>query len=401
MKEATKVYFVERIWRGHTITYCKLLTKAFLNEGLAVCLICPQPEEVVLWCEQQGIDHEKLSFYKVSKYEGALHNIGFDTSHGMEYMCPIYEVISADLLRHPSEGCFLYINLADFIFDSPWTVRRISKWLTIPWGGMYLQPLERSLRLWKSRKYRLIKMLWPWLAGRKVDFMTTVDELCLPALEQMTKVPVIHFPEVTDETPPDPGNCLAREIAEFAQGRKVVGFLGYVASWKGAFHFLRMARRFVDRKEEVCFVMCGSLAGSIAEQAVLRSEAEALGGKSGNLFLKWGHVNEGADYNSAMFQCSVYWCLYDGNIYKSNNMTKAAMMNIPVIGNTIGYIADAIREYRVGLIAPSDNEEKMEEVLLKAVREGVPEGRYKDFFNFNSQASLAQVVRRIKSLDFS
>lgn len=268
------------------------------------------------------------------------------------------------------------------------------RWFGYPWSGLYLD----------ARSFRLPGSPIPYTGGlpcpEKVfssPFLKSVAVLDEGVTERMSQVvrgrPVIWFPDIADGKLPagdDPAWGWANKIRAFAQGRPVVCQVGYLQKSKGVQEFLATACD--PRMKHLAFVV----AGTPALHGVGREDLAAL--KRGweeapNLWAHLQTVPEEA-LNALISVSDVVWGAYRDFPNSSNILTKAALLQRPVIVSDAFLMGERVRSYSLGETAQEGNVADLVRCLEKMVEPGyagrwLSRSRHRDYVTAHSTKALS------------
>jgi hypothetical protein len=184
------------------------------------------------------------------------------------------------------------------------------------------------------------------LTASRCASITIHDAGITQRFERRIGKPVILFPEIADDTPPDPHDPLARAIREKAAGRTVVGMIG-LEKRKGTTTLVRLAQQ--APRDQFFFVFAGTLryADFTAEEQSLMKDFFASDPEHCLLHLE--RVEAGARFNSVFCSFDVPFIVYNDFASTSNLVTKAAIFKRYVLATERYIIGEDVRNYHLGL----------------------------------------------------
>lgn len=229
-----------------------------------------------------------------------------------------------------------YAGINDREFDWMHVADRL---LGVPWTGLYMH----------ASALRLPALPWANMHRRMFDVtrcrgVGVLDEGMAGKLAEVCGKPVMPFPDIAVTDGAGGSTPLSRELLKFAAGAPVVGLLGYLEMRKGVLPFLRTAAEM--RGERVCFALAGELA--MPEKGEIAEEFRRLIAKLPNLWHHFNPLKDGADFNGMVTACDVLYAAYLGFPYSSNLLTKAAMVQKPVVVSDGYLMAERVQKYGLG-----------------------------------------------------
>ncbi|MBW4496551.1 MAG: glycosyltransferase family 1 protein [Oscillatoria princeps RMCB-10] len=327
------IALVDSVWTGHHPTYFKLFAKTLLELGYEVMAFCPEPGELSEWIARHAGDlvaqlHTfKLSEPEASRFPISRFRVTLSALARWRYVRDAIEKASSQLKKEPDLVFFAYIDsywgyfithhLVDFIFH-------------YRWSGLYFRP--RHLRL----KYRFLSLrrcflyLDAILKSPRCCSVGVLDEGIAHKLQdKIGNKPVIVFPDIADESPPDKNFTIAQQIRNKAGNRKIIGLLGFLQKTKGILTLLEVSQKAVE--EEWFFVFAGQLAErSFLPQELMRIQT-LVSQNPPNCFFHFERIPDEPQVNSLISECDVLFAAYENFPHSSNILTKAAIFKKPVI----------------------------------------------------------------------
>jgi glycosyltransferase involved in cell wall biosynthesis len=170
----------------------------------------------------------------------------------------------------------------------------------------------------------------------------------------MTGRPVIVFPDPTNGAIGGLGSSLAEKLRRFAGGSPVVGCLGHLQPTKGATTLARVA--LDERYRRFCFAFIGTVTWarySAADQEMLAS----VGERSPNSFAHFFRPDTEEAFNDVFRVCDLIYAAYIDFPHSSNILTKATVLERPVVVSDGYLMAERVRQYRLGEVVPENDPE--------------------------------------------
>ena len=176
--------------------------------------------------------------------------------------------------------------------------------------------------------------------------------------------PVVVFPDLADESAPAPDG-VARRLKEFAAGRPLVGALGHLQPTKGVTTLAQVALDPANR--DLAFAFVGELMLGVFSPEE-RQLIDQLQGAP-NVFTHFERVPDGPDFNALVQSCDILFAAYTNFPNSSNLLTKAALLERPVIVSDGYLMAERTREYGLGEVIP-EGDAKALAVAIRALCDG-------------------------------
>jgi glycosyltransferase involved in cell wall biosynthesis len=404
------IALADPLWIGHRETYCREFVRSLDRLGADIIALCPEPAKL-----------EALPLASAHLHTGVLTEPARLPFLKRLHQDPINTHLRWRRLSHALQAAEKQAGRrADFLF-LPWldSYLRASMHgklalarMPTPWAGLYFQP------------YHLAEMNPPHgappllRAAAKGDALlrspscravATLDETIRPALEQVSRKPVLLFPDITDETAPDKNTPFAKRIREKANGRKVIGLIG-MEPRKGVVTLLKAAD--VARAQgqpwlfvvagKSCFPMYSETERRFIEEHIARSRA---GAPDGNVLFpeEFDAIPDGAAYNGVMDSFDVLFVAYHDFLGSSNVLTKSSILKKPVVSTDLGCMAHRTKAYDLGLTIPQGDAAAccaaIERVLQGVRWDGQPlRPRHADYHAGHSRAALDQSMNQVIGL---
>jgi len=386
------VTLVERYWRGHIPTYCKSVTTALLSLGCRVAVICPYPDEVYQHLTDVNNAGSHLECIPIEEFNGPLTSSLFRTAEANDYLSPVRTALKLRSGEFQRDD-LVYLNTADLFFSSPLSLFACRRVLGSNWAGMYMQPFIRTEKVYVRRKTKLQRALLRWCPWPRFTAITTLDEGVAQHLSELFKCPVVLVPDMTDESAPRVQGDDEMALRSLADGRRLIGFFGNVAKWKGVLQFLSVARMLDP--EKYAFAIGGPVDDPNLKNHLYAEFKQAK--KEGiRIWTRLERINDGAEYNSLVAACDLIWTVYPGHYHSSNTLTKAAMLERPVICGEHGVMGERVSSYNLGGTASAENVHEIAFQIESILQSGDnTTRRYGEYFTKHSQIQLIESIKEI------
>lgn len=354
------IFLVDYHYGGHHLTYLKLLSKVLLEMGYQVVALSLEPEKLQRWVEVQSpnyIDHF-LSF-PVSKPEDSLSTwskllksplITFFRWHYISQT--IRNLINQnqlkpDLVFFSWLDDFLSRNLPTFLIDNIFPY---------PWSGLCLKPFKLDKNL--SDSYRYHRQHFRLIQANHCQGMCFLNEDVTQDLQSISSRPILPFPDIADDSPPDLRFEVVEQILQKARGRKIIAAVGSLNIRKGILTLLEVAKR--SRHQDWFFVFAGSLPQGIFQndsfQAAMPRAFEPLrvayNERPDNCFFYFNFLPDESSLNGVIATADILFAAYEGFPFSSNILTKAAIFKKPVIVSQGYVMSQRVETFNLGLTIP-------------------------------------------------
>jgi glycosyltransferase involved in cell wall biosynthesis len=389
------IALIDTLWGGHHQTYLKLFSRTLLELGHKVMVFCPHPEEISEWVafnrpslaarlhtfvlrepdpSQFPIPRLRLTFNALARWRSAAAAI---------------QDASRQLGTSPDLVFFAYIDLQLWPYLAH---RAIEKIFPYNWSGLYFQPSHLRVRLQLLPIRRGIFNPDGVLKSSRSRSIAVLDEGIAKKLQtRIDDKPVIIFPDIADESPPDPDYNIAQQIIEKAGGRKIVGLLGSIGKRKGILTLLDMAQK--SAKENWLFVF----AGQLDESAFLPEDIEKIRSiikqKYHNCFFYFDYIPDGPKFNALVNVCDVLFTAYNNFPHSSNILTKAAIFKKAVIVSQGYCMEERVDKFGLGLSIKEGDVQGGIEALQRLCNHSLTEAtkikpNFEDYCHQHSQQQL-------------
>lgn len=375
-----------------------------------VWAFCPQPQEVVEWINEY-VDKSLLSHL----YCKSMAEIWESRSnYGSNFFSQGFSALMLWFLikKSISRLCDLRNKTPHFVFlpklDS-WLSGMIQPFLLdrlfqFAWSGIYFHPLHfRGLVSPKNLiKKQLRKVLFEdgflspdiTLLSKTCIAISVLDENIADILHKKVKKPVLHFPDITDETPPDMNWEVALDIQKKANGRKIIGLLGGLDRRKGIFTLYEIAKQ--SSRDNLFFLFAGKVEyGGAQSDIEAFNEMRSSSNTNNNIYCYFQRIPDGSKFNSLVNICDIIFASYENFPYSSNLLTKAALFRKPVIVTKGALLEERIMKYHTGVSIPQNDVSagiKAIEILLDNF-DAKQSPRYDEYFQLHSQKRLKDIFK--------
>jgi glycosyltransferase involved in cell wall biosynthesis len=339
---------------GHHLTYIQLFTQILLQLNYRVLVLCPNPNQVYeLVLETMPIYISQL--YVDYLTEGDKPNINIK---GMSSLYPTFSrwflttrAITKAKKKFNIKPDLVLLNWLDgliYLGDSGLVCQLfyILVELLFPykWVGVLFHSYS-ELVAQNPEIYRILR-------SKKCQAIAVLNEHNLIKLSNLNKKIVI-FPDVADDTSPDPNYEVSKEIKHQANSRKIIGLLGHLEKRKGILSLIEIAKRSVNKPWFFFF------AGVFKEESFSPNEiniiTDFIKSNPSNCFFHLKRIPYESQFNALIQQCDLVYVVYDNFPSSSNLLTKAAIFSKPVLVAK-GYCMESrVKEFNLGVCVDSSN----------------------------------------------
>lgn len=355
------IVIVDWSWVGHHPIYVKAILKILLEAGYQVSVLCPDPEEITSWVNQNKLP--EAGRFKAHYFADPeliwLWNI-LPAKLGY-VLSPLMRWFHVSMSMRKINASSNKPNLVFFAWlDSYLTgylPGRLIDWLfPYVWTGLYFHP--KHLRVSRGdKKFRKGRFAPPenfMAKSRWVSSIAVLDAGIASALRSgMQGKRVVVFPDFTDELPPANDFHLTEEILAKAKGRKIIGLLGSLELRKGLMTLLRMAQQPAAR--DWYFIFAGELAEQTFSGHELKEIKSFFDVPRDNCLAFFQRIPEDSQFNALVNVCDVIFAAYQRFYHSSNIVTKAAAFGKPIIVSAGGYMEEVVKQYDLGEVIPAED----------------------------------------------
>lgn len=390
-------------WGGHHPTYLREFASSLLRLGARVILLCRHPGEIIDALPDEAsrarvtpvdFEHPNHGFFSKTRDHDPLSTMSRWLATGKA----VHEAEKAlgkrvDLVFFPYLDS--YIRFAPFPKLPTLALGR-------PWSGLYfrnahLEPGHPGASTWWKRAAKGDRIL----EARDCRCICVLDERFNDHLQGITRHPVLAFPDMTDESPPQGTNDASREILAKAAGRKIIGLIA-MEKRKGLLTLLRAAAIARRLGEPWYFVATGPFARvTFTEEDIAFCEETARACASGeidnlHLDLNGARIQDGVPYNTLFSTFDVVWAAYEDFEGSSNALTKAAVFRKPLVATTGQCVGARVEKHQLGRVFPQGDPAAAVEAIRGTIERRAADGStlhpaFEDYQRLHSRARLDEI----------
>ena len=351
---------------GHNLTYARNYSRTLLQMGYRVLGLAPDPPAVVSWLEERCPD--------------ALDRVRFVPFRDEMVTSPIWRIrkLYIPLKRWRKAGKairiaanetgfvpdFVFFNwLDDYLLGACGVVGAILP-VVFPyrWSGMYFHPWHLRMvdddRRAESAASKYV------MKARNCVSVAVLDEGIKEALASQTGKKVTVFPDGTDESLPEKTGSLVRRVLTQAGERKIIALMGSMARRKGVPMLLDVAERCRDRPWFFMFAGALSEGGRRTfDEEELRRMDRAIAGEVPNVFFHSERIDDEEQFNALAAASDVLFAVYARFAHSSGIVTKAAVLEKPLIVARGYCMEERVRRYRLGIPVAENSADEVIDAL--------------------------------------
>ena len=250
---------------------------------------------------------------------------------------------------------------------------------TIPfqWVGVYFHP--RFIR--KTSEPSPLGTL----RSASCEAIYVLDDGVRADLAKQTGKPVFKIP---DFCPTQCSGATARTklLSDQSCGRPIVGIIGPVTSHKNIGGILSVAKS----RHDLHFLIAGpSFPRSVTthERKLL---ADAVRQSNVTAFLE--HLPHD-ELNEVTSMCSVHFAAYHDFLHSSNKLIRSAVWRIPLVVSEGGYMAESVRNHRMGMVCDPSDRESISAAIDNALSMDRGHRGWDEYADANSLEALRSALR--------
>lgn len=404
------IALIEWNWMGHHPTYIVKMALAIAQAGMNVAPFCANPDDF------QARLQKEIEVDRSPKPTG---NIGAATQihravarlHRPRRMEPIDQAIRhfGFLGKQLRKWCRDNKNTIEQVFfcciyDSEFEYFRYAEpFFRFPWAGLYFN----------SRFFRLPRTLIPYQARLSCPEqffslpsctgVAVVDPKAVPAILARvgTAKRVILFPDFTDihlnSDPAGQQRTLASKIRYFGQGEPVISLVGHLQRTKGLHSFTKAACD--SSLEAITFFLGGEINWQEISEADRRWFLQTWE-SSPNIYCHLQRLSSEVVLNQVIAESDIIYAAYNDFPNSSNILTKAALLQRPVVVSEGHLMAELVRDYQLGEIVKDDDHTNVCETLLAMLQPDYLDqlsqrARWQEYRDLQSVARLPEAFQKL------
>jgi glycosyltransferase involved in cell wall biosynthesis len=239
--------------------------------------------------------------------------------------------------------------------------------LALPWSGLYIRPTTVRNGTAVLSERRVTPQVDRISHDERLKALAILDEGIRAAFSERVRRPVVVFPDFTDERLPASREQaqLADRLRRFAGNRPVIGMFGHLQRSKGLTTLCAAARN--PQLAELCFAIVGEIDWLDFTPEERHRLQESLA-ESPNVWTHLARVPDEPQLNALMSECTLLFASYINFPHSSNILTKAAVLQKPIVVSDGLLMAERVRQFRLGEIVPQDDPDAASAAILSIVQ---------------------------------
>jgi len=335
--------------------YIRLLSKTLLELDNQVIAFYPEPEKLTTWLKA-NCPEQIQQFHAFPMQESkpvSLPILGrlpqpFNVLRRWHHAANTIKKASSQLGYAPD---LVFFNWIDSYLSNYLSYPIIDQIFPYPWSGICFQPRLQFNPSQPKRQgwvdYQAV------LNSPRCRSVAVMDEGHATLLQDKISSPVVTFPDLTDESPPDPDFSVVNQLYEKARGRKIIGLLGSLNKRKGLLTLLAVAQK--SQQENWFFAFVGQLSPYLFAPEELTRIKDFAKSPPSNCFFHLELIPDEPQFNAVVNACDILFAAYENFPYSSNLLTKAAVFRKLVIASEEFCIGERVRRFRLGITIEQGN----------------------------------------------
>lgn len=308
-------------------------------------IICSCPE-LASQLHTFEIQEPELSFL----LPGRLHSTLTAVAH---WQCTAAAILRASLeIGSPPD--LVFFAWLDSYLSGYLTHHIVERIFPYCWSGLYFHPHHTRVKPAFSAVRRGPLNPHAALYSSRCLAVAVLDEGVTEQLQSKIKrKPIVVFPDIADESSPDPSFTIARQIQQVAGGRKIIGLLGLLSKRKGLLTLLDIAHR--TSSEDWLFVFAGELVESTFTTQELERIQAGVKSAPYNCYFHFEHIPGEPQFNALVNTCDILFAAYIDFFHSSNILTKAAVFKKLVLVSNGFCMGERVNKFNLGLSIPQND----------------------------------------------
>jgi len=190
------------------------------------------------------------------------------------------------------------------------------------------------------------------LRSTKCKAIAVLDEVRAINLKYLGKK-IVVFPDVADDATVDVTCDIVQKVRKAADGKKVIGLLGYLEKRKGILSLIEIAKK--TTQEPWFFIFAGVLAKDTFSLDEIKIITHFVNSNPLNCFFYFDRISEESQFNALVKQCDVLYAVYKKFPSSSNILTKAAIFKKKILVASGYCMASRVDKFNLGASVDEDN----------------------------------------------
>ncbi len=223
------------------------------------------------------------------------------------------------------------------------------------------------------------------LSAPSCPFVYVLDEGIRRALSELTGKPVIKIPDFCPtECGPATPRCHALRLA--AAGRPIIGAIGPLTRHKNVGALIEVAKRH----PEWHFLVAGLLFPNAWSDGERKRVDESQQMENVTCFFEYLPHEE---LNTLTAMCDIQFAAYHDFLHSSNKLIRSAVWRIPLVVSEGGYMAEIVRNHRMGMVCDPSDPESISAAIDNALSMDRGHRGWDEYADANSLEALRSALR--------
>ena len=378
-----KIVLLDITLSGHHLTYLRLFADAFRNLGNTVTVVSPASEKDL------DIDGD-IECVTISKFEKPF---GTQPWSIRRYLLDVWSFAAQAIgSLKPSNDTLIFFSYLDFFLECYVHRSEIDTIFPYNWSGLYMNPKNFRSKL----SYQALRKgpLEPnhLLTCKRCKALTVLDRKSVKWLQKKTRKPVVALPDITDGSQPDFEFNPLKLLSEKLRHKKKILLIGVLQKRKGVMQLMEL----IDHEllKDYAIIMAGRLVRESFSREDLQIIEDRESSADDSKFFFLQELPTEAIFNAFISSADIIYACYDGFLHSSNMIGKAALFKKPILVARGGYMAEIVKDFKLGESVHYGNTEE----LILAIRKSESRQDTYGFEAYNSENSFKELSHRLNSL---
>lgn len=343
------IALVDPLHVGHHLAFMRLFASSILNIDYKVVILYPKPSEISTWL-QENLPNSRNDF-SVFEYDWTgkdYHHLGqlngaFSALNRWFKLCKQLKKIEKQTGNKIDFVFFAWLDsyLANYLHP-----KLLNLAFPYQWSGLYFHP--RHLRYYpnKLNDHPSLSEIDIALTSSRCKNIAIHDEGIIPLFNKRAQKPVILFPEIADDSAPDPDYLPAQEIRKKSKQRTVVGITGILDKMKGLITLVKVAKDADQHR--FFFVFAGPVRLNDYQEKERQEIQDFIDSNPENCHFELEYIQEGGHFNAILNALDIVYLVYDNFASSSNRLTKAAIFQKYVLAQDRFCVGEDTQKYNLG-----------------------------------------------------
>ena len=339
---------------GHHLMYLRLFAKTLLTMNYRVMVFCQEPEAVQQWIQPQTtLNLSKLQTFQIKRpdiFKIPLLKKTISPLNVLHRWQHTSQTIQQAVNTTGYAPDIVFFNWLDSYFSYYLVPKIIQRVFPYRWSGLYFQPGE--LKHQQHRIPLLNRSLHHYALARSSQCIGigVLNAAAAKQIEATIRHPVLVFPDITDETEPDPHSSVLNKIKHQAKGRKIITLIGGLSKRKGLLTLIKTAQQASQRN--LFFAFIGKLSSNEFSSDEIEQLKSIIQTAQSNCLFHFKRIPTEAQFNAIINGSDILYAAYEDFPFSSNILTKAAVFKKPIIVSSGFVMEQRVNEFEIGVSIP-------------------------------------------------